>query len=123
MQDLCHLLTRMGAQIEGIGSNLLTIHGAGQLRGCTHRIASDHIEVGSFIGLAAVTGGDLVIEDAAVEHLRAIRHAFQRLGVEIECRRTAACACRPARSCGSSTTCTTRSPRSRTARGRCSRPT
>ncbi len=86
VQDLCHLLTRMGAQIEGIGSNIVTIHGAGQLRGCTHRIASDHIEVASFIGLAAVTRGELVIEDAAVEHLRAIRHAFQRLGVEIECR-------------------------------------
>ena len=53
----------------------------------------------SFIGLAAVTGGDLVIEDAAVEHLRAIRHSFRRLGVEIEIRGRPACACRPARSC------------------------
>jgi UDP-N-acetylglucosamine 1-carboxyvinyltransferase len=83
VQDLCHLLCEMGAPIEGIGSNVLTIHGAKQLHGCTHRIGPDHIEVASFIGLAAMTGGDIVIEDAAVEHLRAIRQAFTRLGVEI----------------------------------------
>jgi UDP-N-acetylglucosamine 1-carboxyvinyltransferase len=57
-----------------------------------HRVGPDHIEVASFIGLAAVTGGDLLIEDAAVEHLRAIRHSFRRLGVEIESR-APACAC------------------------------
>jgi UDP-N-acetylglucosamine 1-carboxyvinyltransferase len=74
----------MGAGIEGIGSNMLTIHGVESLRGCRHRVGPDHIEVASFIGLAAVTGGDLVIEDAAVPHLRSIRHAFSRLGVEIE---------------------------------------
>ena len=85
VQDLCRLLTGMGAQVDGIGSNVLTVHGAKELRGCSHRIGADHIEVASFIGLAAVTGGDLVIEDAAVEHLRAIRHTFHRLGVEIEC--------------------------------------
>jgi UDP-N-acetylglucosamine 1-carboxyvinyltransferase len=85
VQDLCRLLEQMGARIDGIGSNVLTVHGARELHGCTHRIGPDHIEVASFIGLAAVTGGDLVIEDAAVEHLRAIRHAFSRLGVEIEC--------------------------------------
>ena len=84
VQDLCHLLNAMGAGIEGIGSNMLTIHGVQTLRGCRHRVGPDHIEVASFIGLAAVTGGDLVIEDAAVEHLRSIRHAFSRLGVEIE---------------------------------------
>jgi UDP-N-acetylglucosamine 1-carboxyvinyltransferase len=84
-QDLCRLLERMGARIEGIGSNVLTVHGARELRGCTHRIGSDHIEVASFIGLAAVTGGDLVIEDAAIEHMRAIRHSFSRLGIEVEC--------------------------------------
>jgi UDP-N-acetylglucosamine 1-carboxyvinyltransferase len=83
VQDLCHLLCKMGAPIEGIGSNVLTVHGAKQLHGCTHRIGPDHIEVASFIGLAAMTGGDIVIEDAAVEHLRAIRQAFTRLGVEI----------------------------------------
>ena len=85
VQDLCHLLTRMGAQVNGIGSNVLTVHGVSELRGCSHRIGADHIEVASFIGLAAVTGGDLVIEDAAAAHLRAIRHTFHRLGVDIEC--------------------------------------
>src|SRR3954449_4905655 len=84
VQDLCRLLERMGAGIEGIGSNVLTIHGAAELHGCTHRIGPDHIEVASFIGLAAVTGGDLTIEDAAVEHLRAIRQSFGRLGVAID---------------------------------------
>ena len=84
VQDLCHLLCKMGVGIEGIGSNVLVIEGADSLHGCTHRVGPDHIEVASFIGLAAVTGGDLLIEDAAVEHLRAIRHSFRRLGVEIE---------------------------------------
>jgi UDP-N-acetylglucosamine 1-carboxyvinyltransferase len=85
VQDLCRLLNAMGAHIEGVGSNVLTITGVEQLSGCHYRIGADHIEVASFIGLAAVTGGDLVIEDAAVEHLRSIRHVFSRLGVEIEC--------------------------------------
>jgi UDP-N-acetylglucosamine 1-carboxyvinyltransferase len=85
VQDLCHLLNAMGAQIRGIGSNVLDIEGVDGLHGCRHRVGPDHIEVASFIGLAAVTGGDLVIEDAAVEHLRSIRVAFSRLGVEIEC--------------------------------------
>ncbi len=84
VQDLCHLLRAMGARIEGVGSNMLTIEGVESLGGCTHRVGPDHIEVASFIGLAAVTGGDVVIEDAAVEHLRWIRQTFSRLGVEIE---------------------------------------
>jgi len=84
VQDLCRLLCKMGVGIEGIGSNVLVVTGARELHGCRHRIGSDHIEVASFIGLAAVTGGDLTIEDAAVEHLRAIRHSFGRLGVSIE---------------------------------------
>ncbi|HEY3765264.1 MAG TPA: UDP-N-acetylglucosamine 1-carboxyvinyltransferase [Gaiellales bacterium] len=84
VQDLCHLLTAMGARIEGIGSNMLTIHGVSSLGGCAHRVGPDHIEVASFIGLAAVTGGEVTIEDAAVEHLRWIRQAFSRLGIEIE---------------------------------------
>src|SRR6476469_6941877 len=75
VQDLCHLLCKMGGGIEGIGSNVLVIEGADELHGCTHRVGPDHIEVASFIGLAAGTGGDLVIGDAAVEHLRAIRHS------------------------------------------------
>jgi UDP-N-acetylglucosamine 1-carboxyvinyltransferase len=84
VQDLCRLLIAMGGRIEGIGSNVLTIHGVDALHGCRHRVGPDHIEVASFIGLAAVTGGDLVIEDAAVEHLRSIDLAFARLGVRIE---------------------------------------
>jgi UDP-N-acetylglucosamine 1-carboxyvinyltransferase len=84
IQDLCRFLVTLGAQIEGIESNVLRIQGVDSLSGGEWRICPEHIEVGSFIGLAAVTGGDLVIEDAAVEHLRAIRHSFRRLGVEIE---------------------------------------
>jgi UDP-N-acetylglucosamine 1-carboxyvinyltransferase len=84
VQDLCRLLNAMGARIEGVGSNVLTIHGVESLGGCAHRVGADHIEVASFIGLAAVTGGEIVIEDAAVEHLRSIRHTFSRLGVSIE---------------------------------------
>jgi UDP-N-acetylglucosamine 1-carboxyvinyltransferase len=84
VQDLCRLLTAMGARIDGIGSNVLTIHGVPSLGGCSHRVGADHIEVASFIGLAAVTGGEVVIEDAAVEHLRSIRHTFARLGVAVE---------------------------------------
>jgi UDP-N-acetylglucosamine 1-carboxyvinyltransferase len=84
VQDLCRLLNGMGARIEGVGSNVLTIHGVDVLGGCSHRVSADHIEVASFIGLAAVTGGEIVIEDAAVEHLRSIRHTFSRLGVAIE---------------------------------------
>ncbi len=84
VQDLCRLLIAMGGRIEGIGSNVLTIHGVDALHGCRYRVGPDHIEVASFIGLAAVTGGDLVIEDAAVEHLRSIDLAFARLGVRIE---------------------------------------
>ena len=123
VQDLCHLLCKMGVGIEGIGSNVLVIEGADELHGCTHRVGPDHIEVASFIGLAAVTGGDLLIEDAAVEHLRAIRHSFRRLGVEIEIQTAPACACLPARSWWWSTTSTIRCPRSTTGRGRCSPPT
>jgi UDP-N-acetylglucosamine 1-carboxyvinyltransferase len=84
VQDLCRLLAAMGARIDGIGSNVLTIHGVSSLGGCTHRVGADHIEVASFIGLAAVTGGEVLIEDAAVEHLRSIRHTFARLGVTVE---------------------------------------
>ena len=84
VQDLCRLLTAMGARIDGVGSNVLTIHGVDSLGGCAHRVGADHIEVASFIGLAAVTGGDVLIEDAAVEHLRSIRHTFARLGVTVE---------------------------------------
>ena len=76
------MLVAMGATIQGIGSNVLTIEGGVRLRGCTHTIGPDHIEVGSFIGLAAVTRSRLTIADAGVEHLRSVRLGFQRLGVE-----------------------------------------
>jgi UDP-N-acetylglucosamine 1-carboxyvinyltransferase len=72
----------MGATIHGIGSNVLTIEGGRPLHGCTHRIGPDHIEVGSFIGLAAVTRSELRIADAGVAHLRSVRLGFDRLGVE-----------------------------------------
>ena len=82
VQDLCHFLVALGAEIEGIGTNRVTIHGGRQLHGATHRIGPDHIEVGSFIGLAAVTKSPIRIEKAGVEHLRSIRMGFDRLGVE-----------------------------------------
>ncbi len=81
VQDLCRMLVAMGARISGIGSNVLAIEGGRALRGCTHRIGPDHIEVGSFIGLAAVTRSSLRIADAGVEHLRSVRMGFERLGV------------------------------------------
>jgi len=82
VQDLCQMLVTLGAKIDGIGSNVLTIHGGRTLGGGTFRIGPDHIEVGSFIGLAAVTRSELRIEDAGVKHLRSTRLGFERLGVE-----------------------------------------
>jgi UDP-N-acetylglucosamine 1-carboxyvinyltransferase len=81
VQGLCHLLQRMGARIEGVGSNILRIEGTTSLRGAEHRIGPDYLEVGSFISLAAVTGGDILIEDADLPNLRMIRMVFQRLGI------------------------------------------
>ena len=81
VQDLCNFLVALGASIEGIGTNLIRIHGGKKLHGATHAIGPDHIEVGSFIGLAAVTKSELRIERAGVEHLRSIRMGFERLGV------------------------------------------
>ncbi len=86
VQDLCNLLVAMGADIEGIGTHILTIHGTERLGGATFRIGSDHIEAGSFIGLAAVTGSDIVIEDAPVEHMDSTLVGFRRLGVHCEIR-------------------------------------
>ena len=59
VQDLARMLEQMGADIDGIGSNVMTVHGRARLRGCTHTIAPDHIEIGSFMALAGVTGGEL----------------------------------------------------------------
>ncbi|MCX5766612.1 MAG: UDP-N-acetylglucosamine 1-carboxyvinyltransferase [Gemmatimonadetes bacterium] len=81
VQDLCHFLVAMGARIEGIGTNVVTIHGGAPLGSATHAIGPDHIEVGSFIGLAAVTRSELRIERAGVEHLRSVRMGFDRLGI------------------------------------------
>ena len=81
VQDLCHFLIALGASIDGIGTNKLTIAGGATLRGATHRIGPDHIEVGSFIGLAAVTKSEIRIADAGVEHLRSTLMGFARLGV------------------------------------------
>lgn len=81
VQDLARFLTVLGADIAGIGTNVLTIRGGRALHGGTYRIGPDHIEVGSFIGLAAVTRSELRIQDAGVEHLRSTRLGFERLGV------------------------------------------
>jgi len=84
VQDLCKMLVGMGCAIEGIGSNALQIQGAERLNGGRFRVSADHIEVGSFIGLAAVTRGEVVIEDAAPEYLHATLSAFHRLGIDTE---------------------------------------
>src|ERR671936_1713145 len=84
VQDLCRFLVSLGARIEGIGSNVLRIQGVDRLGGGTWRIASDHIEVASFIGLAAVTRGDVTIEEAEPKDLISILPAFGRLGVRVE---------------------------------------
>jgi len=81
VQDLCRMLVEMGAQIEGIGSNILTITGVKKLSGCDFEIGPDFMEVGSFIGLAAVTGGDLHIEGARASDMRPAKIAFGKLGI------------------------------------------
>jgi UDP-N-acetylglucosamine 1-carboxyvinyltransferase len=86
VQDLCRLLCRLGAQIEGIGSNTLTIHGVERLGGGEYTIGPDYMEVGSYIALAAVTRSELLIKDAAPEHLRMVGLVFERLGVHFEIR-------------------------------------
>jgi UDP-N-acetylglucosamine 1-carboxyvinyltransferase len=84
VQDLCHLLNAMGARIEGVGTHILRIEGVPSLGGARYRLGADHIETGSFIGLAAVTGSDLTVEGAPVEHLDSTLLGFQRLGIECE---------------------------------------
>lgn len=86
VQDLCHMLNAMGARISGIGTDTLVVEGVERLGGADFTINSDHIEVGSYIALAAATGGELLIRNAVPQHLRMIRSAFRRLGVEIEIR-------------------------------------
>ena len=86
VQDLAQFLTAMGASIEGVGTNTMTIHGGTPLHGATHRIGADHIEVGSLIGLAAVTKSEITIQGAGVEHLRSTLMNFERLGIRCEVR-------------------------------------
>jgi len=84
VQDLARLLVCMGAEIQGIGSNVLTVTGARQLHGCEYQVAPDHIEIGSFIALAGVTGGELRIRDTIPADLRMIRLVFERIGLRTE---------------------------------------
>jgi len=83
VQQLCLMLNRMGAKITGIGSNLLTVEGVKSLGGCRHRLLPDMIEVGSFIGMAAMTASQITIKNAACNQLGIIPESFRRLGIEI----------------------------------------
>lgn len=84
VQQLCKMLISMGAKISGVGSNLLTIKGVDALGGCEHRMLSDMIEVGSFIGLAAMTQSELLIKNAQPEHLGIIPQTFEKLGIQLK---------------------------------------
>jgi UDP-N-acetylglucosamine 1-carboxyvinyltransferase len=86
VQQLCRMLNSMGAKISGIGSNLLTIEGVGRLNGCTHRLLPDMIEIGSFIGMAAMTRSEITIKDVGYEHLGMIPDVFRKLGIKMELR-------------------------------------
>ena len=83
IQQLCHMLNHMGANISGIGSNLITIVGVDLLHGTDHRILPDMIEVGSFIGMAALVGNGIRIKDVSLRHLGPIPDAFRRLGIKV----------------------------------------
>jgi UDP-N-acetylglucosamine 1-carboxyvinyltransferase len=82
VQDLARLLSKMGAEVEGIGSNMMTVHGQESLGGTKHSVSPDHIEVASFMGLAAATGGELRIRGAIPEDLITVRRQFRRLGLQ-----------------------------------------
>ena len=84
VQDLCRFLSSLGAEIEGVESNVLRIHGVDSLRGGEWEIGPDHIEVGSFIGLAAITGGDVTIDGVKQADLVSILHGFEKFGVQVE---------------------------------------
>ncbi len=84
IQQLCKMLNSMGAKITGIGSNLLSIEGVKQLGGCYHRILPDMIEIGSFIGLAAMTQSEITIKDVSWDNLGVIPNTFKRLGIKLE---------------------------------------
>jgi UDP-N-acetylglucosamine 1-carboxyvinyltransferase len=82
VQDLARVLCKMGAQVDGIGSNVMTVHGRRQLGGAEHDVCSDHIEVASFMALAAATSGELRIRNVVAEDLEGIRRHFRRLGLQ-----------------------------------------
>ena len=84
LQQLCKMLNSMGAKISGIGSNLITIKGVKNLKGCTHRILPDMIEIGSFIGLAAITKSEITIKNVAFDELGIIPNVFSKLGIKLE---------------------------------------
>ena len=84
VQQLCRMLNRMGARISGIASNLLTIEGVKSLKGCEHTVLPDMIEVGSFIGMAAMTGSEITIRNVSYENLGIIPDSFRRLGIRLE---------------------------------------
>ena len=84
LQQLCKMLVSMGAKIEGIGSNLLTIEGVESLGGCEHTILPDMIEIGSWIGLAAMTKSELTIKNVSWDNLGLIPNTFRKLGITIE---------------------------------------
>jgi UDP-N-acetylglucosamine 1-carboxyvinyltransferase len=84
VQDLARMLTKMGARVEGIGSNVLIVNGVSRLGGCEHTIGPDHIEIGSFMAIAGVTGGELRIKDTVPDDLRMVRLIFKRIGLHTE---------------------------------------
>ncbi|CCY90551.1 uDP-N-acetylglucosamine 1-carboxyvinyltransferase [Bacteroides sp. CAG:1076] len=84
LQQLCKMLNRMGAKISGIASNLLTIEGVKSLKGCTHHVLPDMIEVGSYIGMAAMTSSEVTIKNVSYENLGIIPDSFRRLGIRLE---------------------------------------
>ena len=116
VQDLARLLTKMGAEVDGIGSNVMTVHGRDRLGGAEHTISPDHIEVGSFMALAAATGGELRVRAVEPADLLVIRRQFRRLGLESTIEGDDVVV-PPSSGCGSKPTSATRSPRSRTAPG------
>ncbi len=84
IQQLCKMMNAMGAKVSGIGSNLLTIEGVSELKGCKHRVLPDMIEVGSFIGLAAMTQSEILLKNVGYEHLGMIPDVFKKLGIKME---------------------------------------
>ncbi len=84
LQQLCKMINSMGGKISGVGSNLLVIEGVSSLKGCAHRCLPDMIEIGSFIGMAAMTKGEITIKDVGYEHLGVIPEIFRRMGITVE---------------------------------------